>query len=141
MLADADQEYDRLTNPAVQAPPPPVHAARLSGLLKSLASAEGAVAESIKARRALIGSLDKMLEKNREMLQVEEGEESEIASRKTLIETKKREVEDGIMRGLAEESNPPRLSRMAPTGHLLTRTSTFTVATEMWNQKRRPSKP
>ena len=103
-LADANQEYDKLVDPTVQDPAPPVHAARLSGLLKSLASAEGAVAESIKARRELIQGLEKMLEKNRNMLQLEENEEKEIAQRKAATEEKKRDVEDSIMRGLAEES-------------------------------------
>ena len=103
-LADANQEYDKLADPTVEDPAPPVHAARLSGLLKSLASAEGAVAESIKARRELIQGLEKVLEKNRNMLQLEENEEKEIAHRKAATEEKKRDVEDSIMRGLAEES-------------------------------------
>ncbi len=104
-LADASQEYERLMGPNVQAPAPPVYAARLSGLLKSLASAEGAVAESIKARRELIDGLAKMLEKNRNMLQTEENEAAEISERKAGVETKKRDVEDGIIRGLAEEGS------------------------------------
>ena len=97
-------EYVKLTDPQTQAPAPPVHAARLSGLLKSLASAEGAVAESIKARRALIEGLEKTLEMNRIGLRTEETEASDLADRKTTIEAKKREVEDGIMRGLADDA-------------------------------------
>ena len=103
-LAGANTEYDKLNDPAASIPTPPVHAARLSGLLKSLANAEGAVAESIKARQALIEGLEKVLDKNRNSLQGEESEQVQLASRKATIEAKKREVEDGIMRGLAEES-------------------------------------
>ncbi|KAI9800023.1 MAG: hypothetical protein M1833_003552 [Piccolia ochrophora] len=105
-LTTATDEYDKLTDPATPAPSPPVHAARLSGLLKSLANAEGAVAESVKARKALIETLEKLLESNRTSLSSEESQLFDLTSRKTSIEAKKREVEDGIMRGLAEEGSP-----------------------------------
>lgn len=114
ILATANQEYEQLTNPSAQAPSPPVHAARLSGLMKSLANAEGAVAESIKARQLLIEGLEKMLDKNRNMLKGEEAEKAELEDRKQVIETKKREVEDGIMRGLAEESTAQGEDNDAP---------------------------
>ena len=39
----ANQDYDKLTDPAAVTPSAPVHAARLNGLLKTLANAEGAV--------------------------------------------------------------------------------------------------
>lgn len=104
--ATADIEYDKLTDPSKPVPTPPVHAARLSALLKSLASAEGAVLESIKARRALLDGLEKILETNRTALAGEEMQHVEISSRKGIIEAKKREVEDGIMRGLSAESSP-----------------------------------
>lgn len=103
-LAAANAEFDKLNDPSTQAPTPPVYAARLSGLLKSLATAEGAVAESIKARQALVETLEKLLDKNRKTLDTEQAEKSELVSRKAIIEAQKREVEDGIMRGLAEES-------------------------------------
>lgn len=85
-----------------------MHAARLSGLLKSLATAEGAVAESIKARRVLIEGLEKILDNNRTSLKTEEAQLATLTERKEEIEAKKREVEDGIMRGLAaaDESHP-----------------------------------
>ncbi len=83
-----------------------MHAARLSALLKSLASAEGAVSESIKARRALIAGLEKILETNKAALAGEETQHAKFSSRKGIIEAKKREVEDGIMRGLSAESSP-----------------------------------
>ncbi|MCJ1261927.1 hypothetical protein MMC22_001796 [Lobaria immixta] len=104
--ATADVEYDKLTDPSKNIPTPPVHAARLSALLKSLASAEGAVSESIKARRALLDGLEKIVEINRSALAAEEARHIEFSSRKGLIEAKKREVEDGIMRGLSAESSP-----------------------------------
>ena len=90
-------------DPSKAAPSPPVHAARLSALLKSLASAEGAVSESIKARKALLEGLEKLLESNKESLRKEEGQHFELSSRRNTTEAKKREVEDGIMRGLSAE--------------------------------------
>jgi regulator of Ty1 transposition protein 103 len=90
-------------DPNTPAPAPPVHAARLSALLKSLASAEGAVSESIKARRDLLGGLEKLLETNRTALAQEESRHQELTSRKTTVETKKRDVEDVIMRGLSAD--------------------------------------
>ncbi|KZF21709.1 DUF618-domain-containing protein [Xylona heveae TC161] len=105
-LSSANSEYDKLMDPATPAPTPPVHAARLSALLKALANAEGAVTESIKARRVLIDGLEKILDTNRAALNADESEELQVSSRKAIIEAKKREVEDGIMRGLSAESSP-----------------------------------
>lgn len=106
IINTANTEYAKLTDPAAQIPTPPVHAARLSSLLKNLASAEGAVNDSIKARKELIAGLEKLLETNRSKLAEEETTSQDFASRKTSIETKKKEVEDSIMRGLSHESTP-----------------------------------
>jgi len=105
-VSTANVEYDKLTDPASTVPPPPVHAARLSALLKALATAEGAVSESIKARRALIEGLEQLLDANRTALASGLVQHVELVSRKTTIEAKKREVEDGIMRGLSADSSP-----------------------------------
>lgn len=102
----ADTEYDKLTDPTKPTPTPPVHAARLSALVKNLASAEGAVSESIKARRALIDGLEKIISNNRSALSTEETQKETLTTRKLAIESKKREVEDGIMRGLSADSTP-----------------------------------
>lgn len=104
--ATADIEYEKLTDPSKTVPTPPVHAARLSALLKSLASAEGAVVESIKARRALIDGLEKILETNKAALAGEQAQHLKFLGRKGIIEAKKRDVEDGIMRGLSADSSP-----------------------------------
>ncbi|KAE9368073.1 DUF618-domain-containing protein [Stipitochalara longipes BDJ] len=105
-LNAANQDYDKLTDPNATIPSAPVHAARLNGLLKTLANAEGAVAESIKARGLLIEGLVKILETNRDALKAEEKQLSDLTSRKTEIDNKKKEVEDSIMRGFASNSNP-----------------------------------
>ena len=100
-VSSSTSEYDKATSPNTATPTPPVHAARLSGLLRSLATAEGAVAESIKARHLLIEGLEKILDNNRTSLKSEEIQHATLSARKVEIEAKKREVEDGIMRGLA----------------------------------------
>lgn len=105
-VPSADTEYDKLTDPSKPTPTPPVHAARLSALVKSLASAEGAVSESIKARRGLIEGLEKIIETNRLTLTTEETLKETLTTRKNVIESKKRDVEDGIMRGLSADSTP-----------------------------------
>ncbi|KAM0800918.1 RNA polymerase II-binding domain-containing protein [Usnea florida] len=102
----ADTEYDKLTDPSKPTPTPPVHAARLSALLKNLANAEGAVSESIKARRGLIAGLESIISTNRTALADEEAQRETLATRKNVIEAKKRDVEDGIMRGLSAPSTP-----------------------------------
>jgi regulator of Ty1 transposition protein 103 len=97
----AELEYEKLNDHNITLPSPPVHAARLSALMKSLVNAESSVAESVKARKALIEGLEKILETNRTQLAKDEETYLNLSSRKTSTEAKKREVEDGIMRGMS----------------------------------------
>lgn len=100
----ANTEYDKLNNPNAKLPAPPLHAARLSALLKSLAIAESSVAESVKARKALISELEKILETNRTSLSKDETTLSDLQTRKTDTETKRRDVEENIRRTANAES-------------------------------------
>jgi regulator of Ty1 transposition protein 103 len=97
----ANQDYDKLTTTPI--PSPPMYAASLAALVKKLATAEGAVAESIKARRALISGLEKLLETNKAKLSSEEGVIASLNARKLAIDGRKSEVEDGILKGLPVE--------------------------------------
>ncbi|KAL7959208.1 hypothetical protein V8C34DRAFT_280612 [Trichoderma compactum] len=99
-IASATQEYEKQVDPTVPAPSAPVYAARLNGLLKTLASAESAVAECVKARESLISGLEKMLDSNRAALENERNAASELLGRKREIEDKKQQVEVAIMRAL-----------------------------------------
>lgn len=102
----ANQDYEKLTNPNAAIPSPPMHAAGLAALVKKLAIAEGAVAESMKARQALVGGLEKLLETNRSKLEQEEAQAVDLRTRKDAIESRKREVEAAILKGLsAAETN------------------------------------
>lgn len=101
----ANSDYEKLTDPATLPPAPAVYAARLNGLLKNLATAEGVVTEIIKHRRELIGALEKILATNREELVQEERELASLTSRTTSIERKKQEVEVAIIGGLPSNNN------------------------------------
>lgn len=105
-ITTANADYEKQTDPNVAPPSAPVHAARLNGLLKSLANAEGAVAESIKARTLLISGLEKLLDANRAALAKEQEQHAQLSARKSEIDAKKRDVEDAIMKGFATNSNP-----------------------------------
>lgn len=103
LVNTANTEYAKMTDPAFPVPTPPVHAARLSSLLKNLASAEGAVNDSMKARQELIAGLEKLLESNKRKLAEDQTASADLSSRRATTESKKKEVEDGIMRGLKGE--------------------------------------
>ncbi|RCI13718.1 hypothetical protein L249_8158 [Ophiocordyceps polyrhachis-furcata BCC 54312] len=99
-ITSANQEYDKYTSPNTIVPSAPVYAARLNGLLKTLANAESAVAECVKAREGLVSGLEKMLESNRGALESDKSTAAELLKRKEEIEEKKQEVEMAIMRAL-----------------------------------------
>ncbi|KAF6836116.1 hypothetical protein CMUS01_05542 [Colletotrichum musicola] len=99
-VGTASQDFEKLTDPAAPVPSAPVYAARLNGLLKSLANAEGAVAQCVKARKDLISELEKLLNANNEALAADEKQYAELTTRKAETEEKRREVELAIMRGL-----------------------------------------
>ncbi|GAD95628.1 hypothetical protein NFIA_106020 [Paecilomyces variotii No. 5] len=105
-VTTANTEYEKMHDPNTPLPTPPVHAARLSQLLKSLANAESSVSEIIKSRQSLIDGLEKLLDTNRSALAKEQSLMTQLSERKAETEAKKREVEDGIMRGLSADSSP-----------------------------------
>jgi regulator of Ty1 transposition protein 103 len=111
VVAATNTEHAKLTDPNTPLPSPPVHAAKLASLMKTLASAHSAVESSIKARTELIAGLEQLLEKNRSSLATDQATATDLSSRLTTTETRKREVEDGIMRGL---SNPATPSNQSP---------------------------
>lgn len=109
----AEQEYAKNTDPNQPPPSAPVYAARLNGLLKSLATAEGAVAECVKARKELVGALEKLLDTHRTGLETEEKQLAQLSERKSEIDQKKQDVEMAIMRGLADQDPANRDAKSA----------------------------
>lgn len=96
----ADQEYEKQTNPLNPVPSAPVYAARLNGLLTTLAGAESKVADCIKAREGLVTGLEKLLETSRAALDKDRETATRFGKRKREIEEKKQQVEMGIMQAL-----------------------------------------
>ena len=105
-VGKANEEFAKMTDPSLPVPTPPVHAARLSALGKTLASAQGAVEASLKARTNLISQLEELVSKHRTQLESEEALFADLTSKREGTEAKKNEVEDGIMRGLSTPSSP-----------------------------------
>lgn len=116
-LSIANTEYEKLADPSSSAAALPVQAARLNGLLKTLANAEGAVTECIRARRDLIRELEKILATNRDALGKEEKQMMELSGRRTEVERRKQEVEMAIISGLPAkkpEDSPADRTSMSP---------------------------
>jgi hypothetical protein len=106
-ISKANTDYAALSGSNSSLPTPPVLAARLSALVKTLASAEDAVAESLKARKALIEGLEKLLKTNREEAAREEQQRADLAAKRETTARRRRVVEDQIMRGLATDTSTP----------------------------------
>ncbi|KAI1336143.1 RNA polymerase II-binding domain-containing protein [Xylariaceae sp. FL0016] len=102
-ISSADQDFDNLMGPSATVPSAPVYAARLSGLLKKLAQAEGAVEQCVKARRELVSGLQKILDANRNALIADEDQLEGFMQKKGHVEDRKNEVERAIMAGLPND--------------------------------------
>ena len=103
----AERDYKKINDPNATTPSLPLHAANLSGLIKSLAAAESAVSASIKARQALVADLERIVSDTKTVLAADGDVLTELAARKSATETKKRDVEDEINRTLASADNSP----------------------------------
>ncbi|KAH7115844.1 RNA polymerase II-binding domain-containing protein [Dendryphion nanum] len=102
-ITSANQEFDKITNPNYRIPSAPVHSHNLATLVKKLATAEDAVAESIKARKSLIAGLEKLLADNKLKLSREVDQKSDFNARKVAVEGRARQVDDAILRGTSAE--------------------------------------
>ena len=71
--------------------------------MKSLASAESAVNDGIKARKELISGLEQLLETHRSKLADEETTATDLGRRRSETDAKRKEVEDTIFRRVTAE--------------------------------------
>lgn len=109
-LSTANTDYEKSVDPTATSAALPVQAARLSGLLKTLANAEGAVTQCIRARKDLIKELEKILATNREALEADENQMMELSGRRTEVEQRRQAVEMAIIGGLSangQDQSPP----------------------------------
>jgi hypothetical protein len=106
-ISKANTDYAALSGSSSSLPTPPVLAARLSALVTTLASAEDAVAESLKARKALIEGLEKLMKTNRDEAAREEQQRADLNAKRETTARRRRAVEDQIMRGLATDTSAP----------------------------------
>ncbi|KAK8111791.1 uncharacterized protein PG998_008248 [Apiospora kogelbergensis] len=100
-ITTANSDFSKLMEPGANVPSAPVYAARLNGLAKTLANAEGAVGQCVEARKALVSELQKILDSNKTALAAEEEQLNAFKRRKVEVETKKTDVEFAIMQGLS----------------------------------------
>ena len=105
-VSKASEEFAKMTDPNTPVPTPPVHAARLSALGKTLATAQGAVEASLKARTELVAQLENLVKSHRKHLEDDESIFADLKAKREGVEAKKNEVEDAIMRGLSAPSSP-----------------------------------
>ncbi|KAF4548300.1 RNA polymerase II-binding domain-containing protein [Elsinoe fawcettii] len=103
LVDKANVDYAEQNNPDAPVLTAPVQAGKLGSLMKSLANAEAAVADSIKARKQLIEGLEKLLQTHTGKLAEEETTRTEVANRRAESEKKRKEVEDIILRGFSAE--------------------------------------
>ncbi|KAJ6032687.1 hypothetical protein N7540_003419 [Penicillium herquei] len=101
--ARATSEYDKMHDTKEPQPAPPVRAARLSQLRKSLVAAESVMAELIKSRQDMIDGLEKILGMHRSEKAKEISVAERLTEKRTQTDIEKREVEDAIMQNMTED--------------------------------------
>ena len=83
-----------------QLPAPPVYAARLSSLLKTLDSADAAIKGAIEARRSHIRNIERLLEQSKAALARDEQTATELQAKRQKTEETKDSVEKLIMENM-----------------------------------------
>jgi len=92
-------------------PAPPVYAARLSTLLKTLDTADNAVKGAIEARKSHIRNIERLLEQSKTALAKDEQVAADIAAKRAKTEETKASVENLIMKDLEENASTEGGSR------------------------------
>ncbi|CAK7264113.1 hypothetical protein SEPCBS119000_000833 [Sporothrix epigloea] len=107
----ANSEYEKIMN----SPPPaaPVFAARLNGLLKTIADGEDALAQMVRARTDLKSVLDNLQTQYQTLLEADQEQLAQLAERRAQVDERKRQVEDKIVRDLARGTDAENGNNMA----------------------------
>ncbi|CAK7264092.1 hypothetical protein SEPCBS57363_000895 [Sporothrix epigloea] len=95
----ANSEFEKIMN----GPPPaaPVFAARLNGLLKTIADGEDALTQMVRARTELKGAIDDLQTQYQALLEADQQRLSQLTQRRAQVDERKQQVEDKIVRDLA----------------------------------------
>ncbi|RPB02122.1 DUF618-domain-containing protein [Choiromyces venosus 120613-1] len=103
-VGSANSEYQKQFDTETL-PVPPVYAARLSSLLKTLDSAHIAVKGAIEARETHIRNLERLLSQSKTALENDKNTLKDIVTKRQKTETTKQEVEMMILKGMDEPQN------------------------------------
>lgn len=117
-LVESQENYNRVLGPSASIPPPPVHAARLNGLLKVLETAEDALRESVNARKQLVKCLETVLTSERQEVESDLKHLSEVTGRRAEVDAKMNEVEMEIIKGLSHDKKQEFPEEELRNGHL-----------------------
>lgn len=120
-LGTAGSSYDALIE-TDKLPSPPLYAAKLSGLLKSLDSASSAISNAISTRKEVIAGLESLLQINQAALESDIRGQGELFLKKNKVEETLKEVEvmiaeEGNMeeaRSTTPEMAPPAVEALTP---------------------------
>ncbi|EPE09469.1 hypothetical protein F503_07245 [Ophiostoma piceae UAMH 11346] len=102
-VSKADTDYEKVLSG--EPPAAPVHAARLTGLLRSITDGEDAMAQMIKARLDMKAALDVIQVQYQKLLDADKQRLQQLEQRRLLVGDMKRQVEDKIMRELSGDNN------------------------------------
>lgn len=90
----------------VATPAPPVEAARINALLKTLSTAHSTLQTTLAARDSLLASLEKTVNEHRLAREKEETALRSLESQRATFDERKTLVDEAIMKGLAPEPLP-----------------------------------
>lgn len=128
-------------------PAPPVYAARLSSLLKTLDTADTAIKGAIQARKAHIRNIERLLEQSKAALEKDEKTAADLAEKRRKTQETKTEVENMILRDMEEnggdgegnahgrsttpENRSPEIEALTPPHQIQTEPEPPTPASEL----------
>lgn len=103
-IGTANTEYAKHFD-AESLPAPPVYAARLSSLMKTLDTADTAIKGAIEARKAHIRNIERLLEQSKTALERDQKTAADIAAKKQRTAETKDQVETMILQDIDKTNN------------------------------------
>ncbi|TGZ84598.1 DUF618-domain-containing protein [Ascodesmis nigricans] len=148
-VGTANTEFQKQFDPS-NLPPPPVYAARLSQLLKTLDTAEAAINGAIQARKAHVRNIERLLSQAKAALDKDEKAAADLAEKRRKTGETKTDVENMILRSMEEggdgngndngiegersktpENRSPEIEALTPPGQIQSDPEPPTPASEL----------